>query len=194
MQKLEPCVEIKIISEEQNVYKWLKIVSNTAINNEIPNAQFKINGNTFLKILEHHKQSIIDFYNAELSTDDIFNLCQIKIVMDNRLYEFKFNYENVDLLNFANILYQDFKYLIDFCSVNYEDIEWNIVREIKTLPLKTKFVLDDYFKKYGIISKDDKNWLYKNIKKQINEFVEIKKKPSKPIYLCDMVKILKEKI
>lgn len=194
MKNLKPCVEIKIISEEQKVYRWLKIVSNTASNSEIPNAQFKINGNAFLKILEHHKQSIIDFYNAELSTDDIFNLCQIKIVMDNRLYEFKFNYENVDLLNFANILYQDFKYLIDFCFVNYEDIEWNIVREIKTLPLKTKFVLDDYFKKYGIISKDDKNWLYKNIKKQINDFVEIKKKPSKPIYLCDMVKILKEKI
>ena len=123
MQKLEPYVKIVIISEEQNVCKWLKIISNTAISNEIPNAQFKINGNAFLKILEHHKQSIIDFYNAELSTDDIFNLCQIKIVMDNRLYEFKFNYENVDLLNFANILYQDFKYLIDVCSVNYEDIE-----------------------------------------------------------------------
>lgn len=114
MQILEPYVEIKIINEEQKVYKWLKIISNTACNSEIPNAQFKINGNEFLKMLKHHKQSIIDFYNSNLSTNDILDLCYIKVVVDNKLYEFNFNYENSELLNFANILYQDFKYLIDF--------------------------------------------------------------------------------
>lgn len=164
MQNLEPYIEIKIINEEQKVYKWLKILSNTACNSEIPNVQFKINGNEFLKMLKHHKQSIVDFYNSNLSTNDILDLCYIKVVVDNKLYEFNFNYENGELLNFANILYQDFKYLIDFHYLNYKDIEWNIVREIKSLPLKTKFVLDDYFKKYGIISKDDKIWLYKKLK------------------------------
>lgn len=189
MKILEPYIEIMIINEEEKVYKWLKIISNSACNSEIPNAQFKINGNGFLKILEHHKQSIIDFYNSNLSTNDILDLCYIKVVVDNKLYEFNFNYENGELLNFANILYSDFKYLIDFHYLNYEDIEWNIVRGIKSLPLKTKFVLDDYFKKYGIISKDDKYWLCNNIKKQINDFVEIKKKPFKPIYLCESIKI-----
>lgn len=191
MQNLEPYIEIKITNEEQKVYKWLKILSNTAYHNNkgLNTSHFKINGNEFLKMLKHHKQSIIDFYNSNLSTNDILDLCYIKIVVDNKLYEFNFNYENGELLNFANILYSDFKYLIDFHYLNYENIEWNIVREIKSLPLKTKFVLDDYFKKYGIISKDDKNWLCKNIKKQTNNFVEIKKKPFKPTYLFESIKI-----
>ncbi|MGN0748126.1 MAG: hypothetical protein ACI4L1_00370 [Christensenellales bacterium] len=191
MKILEPYIEIKIISEEQKVYKWLKIISNSAYHNNegLNTSHFKINGNEFLKILEHHKQSVIDFYNAKLSTNDMFDLCYIKIVVDNKLYEFNFNYENSNLLNFANILYSDFKYLIDFHYLNYEDIEWNIIKDIKDLPLKTKFVLDDYFKKYGIISKDDKIWLYKKIEKQINDFVEIKKKTFKPMYLCESIKI-----
>lgn len=123
MKNLEHYVEIKIINEEQKVYKWLKIVSNTASNSEIPNAQFKINGNEFLKTLEHHKQSIIDFYNSNLLTNDMFDLCYIKVVVDNKLYEFNFNYDNTELLNFANILYHDFKYLIDFHSYLCESIK-----------------------------------------------------------------------
>ena len=138
MKNLEPYIEIKIISEEQKIYKWLKITSNTAYISDAPGAHYKINGNEFFKILEHHKQSVIDYYNAGLSTSDILDLCYIKITVEDKLYEFNFNYSNSDLLNFANVLYRDLKTLIDFYYINYDDIEWNIVKEIKNLPLKTK--------------------------------------------------------
>lgn len=189
MKNLEPYVEIQIISEEQKIYKWLKIASNTARTSESPGAYYKINGNEFLKILEHHKQSVIDCYNAYLSTNDMLDTCYIKIIIENKLYEFSFNYENSDLLNFANILYRDLKTLIDFYYINYDDIEWNIVKEIKNLPLKTKFILDDYFKNYGIIEKDDKNLLFKRIYNQIIDLVKFNKKPFKSLYLCETVRI-----
>ena len=186
---IDPYVEIKIISEEQKIYKWVKIASNTAYMSDNPGAHYKINGNEFLKILEHHKQSVIDYYNAGLSTSDILDLCYIKITVEDKLYEFNFNYSNNDLLNFANVLYSDFKYLIDFFYLNYDDVEWNIVKEIKTLPLNTKFVLNDYFKKYGIIGKDDKDIIYKNIVDLIKDYVQINRKPFKSLYLCETVRI-----
>lgn len=189
MKNLEPYIEIKIISEEQKIYKWVKITSNTAYINDAPGAHYKINGNEFLKILEHHKQSVIDYYNAGLSTSDILDLCYIKITVEDKIYEFNFNYSNSDLLNFANVLYRDLKTLIDFYYINYDDIEWNIVKEIKNLPLKTKFILDDYFKNYGIIEKDDKNLLFKRIYNQIIELVKFNKKSFKSLYLCETVRI-----
>lgn len=189
MKNLEPYIEIKIISEEQKIYKWVKIASNTAYMSDNPGAHYKINGNEFLKILEHHKQSVIDYYNAGLSTSDILDLCYIKITVEDKLYEFNFNYSNNDLLNFANVLYSDFKYLIDFHYLNYDDVEWNIVKEIKTLPLNTKFVLNDYFKKYGIIGKEDKDLIYKNIADLIKDYVLINRKPFKSLYLCETIRI-----
>lgn len=189
MKNLEPYVEIQIISEEPKIYKWLKIASNTARTSESPGAYYKINGNEFLKILEHHKQSVIDCYNACLSTNDMLDLCYIKIIIEDKLYEFSFNYENNDLLNFANVLYRDLKNLIEFYYLDYDDVEWNIVKEIKALPLKTKFVFNDYFKKYGIIGKDDKDLLFKRIYNQIIDLVKFNKKPFKSLYLCETVRI-----
>ena len=189
MKNLEPYVEIKIINEEQKIYKWVKITSNTAYISDNPGAHYKINGNEFLKILEHHKQSFIDYYNAGLSTNDILDLCYIKIIVEDRMYEFNFNYDNNDLLNFANVLYSDFKNLIEFYYLNYDDVEWNIVKDIKNLPLNTKFVFNDYFKKYGIIEKNDKNFIYKNIEPLIKDYVQINRKPFKSLYLCQTVRI-----
>lgn len=154
MKILEPYIEIMIISEEEKVYKRLKIISNSACNSEIPNAQFKINGNQFLKVLEHYKKYVADY--ATKATNDMFDLCNIKFEYNEEFYNFSFDYNNSELLELATKMYKDFKDVIIFSSIDYEDIEWNIVREIKSLPLKTKFVLDDYFKKYGIISKDDR--------------------------------------
>lgn len=181
-------VEISILSEEKHIYNFLKIRGNTACE-LFDNRKYyiKINGNKFLKVLEHYKKYVADY--ATKATNDMLDLCNIKFEYNEEIYNFSFDYNNSELLELATKMYKDFKDVIAFNSIEYEDIEWNIIKGIKDLPLKTQFVLDDYFKKYGIISKDDKNWLYKRIEKQINDFVEIKKKPFKPKYLCESIKI-----
>ena len=63
------------------------------------------------------------------------------------------------------------------------------MKEIKALPLKTKFVFNDYFKKYGIIGKNDKDLLFKRIYNQIIDLVKFNKKPFKSLYLCETVRI-----
>lgn len=192
MKNLEPYAEIKIISEEQKIYKWINIVSNTAYIARESTTHHKINGNEFLKILDHHRQSVIDYYNAGLSKNDMSGLCYIKITVENKLYEFNFDYKNKEMLNFANVLYRDFKHLIEFYCLNYDDVEWNIIKDIKSLAINTKFVIDDYFKKYGIIGKSDKDWLYNHFKNHIKDYAKIRKKPFKSLYLCNAIRILEK--
>ena len=186
---LEPSIEILIRNFETKEYRWLKITSNTAYyNNEGQNtSHLKVNGNEFIKILQHHLQSITAFSKLNYNKSD---LCLVKYTFNNEQFEFNFDYNEKDLLNMANILYKDFKYLIDFHYLNYDDVEYSICKDMKNLPAKTKFVLNDYFKNYGIIAESDKEFLTKHIfdDRQVGKLVKIKKKLCKPLYFCEGTK------
>ena len=189
MKNIEPYVAIKIINREPKIYESLEIISNNAYSEC---KHFKINGNEFLKILDRHRQSVIDCCNAGFSKKGKRGPCYIRITVENKLYGFDFDYENKELLDFANVLYQDFKNVIDHYRLDYNYVAWEIIKEIKALPLKTKFVIDDYYKKYGIIESHDKNSLYREIKDYIKDFVEVRKNHLNPPYLCSAMRIDKK--
>ena len=189
MKDIEPYVAIKIINRKTKIYESLEIISNSAYSEC---RHYKIDGNEFLKMLDHHKQSIVDYDKAGYSKKGKRGPCYIRMTIGNKLYGYDFAYENKELLDFANVLYRDFKNIIDLYWLDYNYVAWEIIKEIKALPLKTKFVIDDYYKKYGIIESHDKNWLYRNIKDHIKDFAEVRKRYFKPPYLCSAIRIDKE--
>lgn len=95
MKNIEPYVAIKIINREPKIYESLEIISNNAYSEC---KHFKINGNDFLKILDHHRQSVIDCYNAGFSKKGKRGPCYIRITVENKLYGFDFDYENKELI------------------------------------------------------------------------------------------------
>ena len=80
-------VEISILSEEKHIYNFLKIRGNTACE-LFDNRKYyiKINGNKFLKVLEHYKKYVADY--ATKATNDMLDLCNIKFEYNEEIYNF----------------------------------------------------------------------------------------------------------
>lgn len=184
IKKLEPYAQVSIFDPVSKKHKELKVVSNTAYYEQ---GYYKINGNEFLKILNHYKEYAT--YASKENPDVFLGGDYVKIAIDNEEYQCYFDPQNDELHQFAENLFNSLKYLIDYYSFYFEDLERNIVFSIKDSPVGAKFKLDDYFKASGIISHEDKILLSKNIEKRIEGLVEIDKKPFRPRYLHEMKRI-----
>lgn len=177
-------IEISIINEEKNIRQWLKINQNTACELiDYRKYYIKINGNQFLKMLKHYQKACEEY--AKMATNDIFDLCYIKFAYNGEYYDFSYDCENQQLMQVASTMYNDFKSLICIDSLDYDDVIYNITKDIKNLEINSKFDLQTFWNKYGIIGDSDKQWLCKQIFDfgKANQYAKLTNKPFTPKYL-----------
>lgn len=171
MKKILPTIEILIRNLDTQEYRWVKICGNTAYHNNDGRgtSHFKIDGNKFLTLLEKYQDKITEFAKIPQNLEE---LCQIKYVYKNCNFDIKFNYNQKEILQFANAIYYEFIELINNNSIIYDNIVSLICEKINTLNKNQIFNLKDFWADFGIIDPADMNFLRKDIIKTCGENIK----------------------